>query len=75
VSTAPDVPDSEAAAAFQASNGIANQGDLNDEGPGEFWCATCGARCTRSPTDGTEYGHRYNCDDRPANLPGKGGSS
>lgn len=34
----------------------------------EFYCRTCGARCTRG-TDGTEYGHRYGCPERPDELP------
>ena len=29
---------------------------LSLEGPGEFRCDDCGARCTRGP-DGVEYGH------------------
>lgn len=32
---------------------------LSLEGPGEFRCDECGARCTRGPS-GTEYGHRRN---------------
>ena len=32
---------------------------LSLEGPGEFRCDACGARCTRGP-DGVEYGHRRN---------------
>ena len=42
------------------------------EGPGEFRCDECGARCTRGP-DGIEYGHRRNhgrdepvCSRRPS---------
>jgi len=34
----------------------------------EFYCERCHARCTRG-TEGTEYGHRYGCPDRPAELP------
>ena len=35
----------------------------------EFQCDTCAARCTRD-ADGTEYGHMYNCPERPDKLPG-----
>jgi len=34
----------------------------------EFFCEQCGKRCTRG-TEGTEYGHRYGCPDRPDDLP------
>lgn len=34
----------------------------------EFFCQTCGARCTRG-TEGLEYGHRYGCPERPDELP------
>lgn len=35
----------------------------------EFFCDVCNARCTRG-TEGMEYGHRYGCPERPAELPG-----
>ena len=37
---------------------------LTTDGPGEFWCPACGARCTRNTSDGTEYGHLLDCPDR-----------
>lgn len=34
----------------------------------EFFCSTCGKRCTRGTQD-LEYGHRYGCPERPDSLP------
>lgn len=34
----------------------------------EFWCDVCDARCTRSPIDGTEFGHLVGCPNRPEKL-------
>ena len=31
----------------------------------EFWCDTCGARCTRSINGDLEYGHLVGCPNRP----------
>jgi predicted RNA-binding Zn-ribbon protein involved in translation (DUF1610 family) len=42
-------------------------GHMAADGPGEFWCPKCGARCTRdqsSHNNGVEYGHRLDCPDR-----------
>ncbi|OYR54403.1 hypothetical protein Z052_14560 [Halorubrum sp. C191] len=37
---------------------------LTADGPGEFWCHACGARCTRNQSNGTEYGHLLDCPER-----------
>lgn len=37
----------------------------------EFRCPECNARCTRGTAD-LEYGHRYDCPNRPDSLPGGG---
>ena len=37
---------------------------LTTDGPGEFWCPACGARCTESPDGTTEYGHQLDCPNR-----------
>ena len=39
-------------------------GHLSADGPGEFWCHACGARCTRNTSNGTEYGHLLDCPER-----------
>ncbi len=39
----------------------------------EFVCSRCNANCTRDPTTGTEYGHQFDCANRPSDLrPGRG---
>lgn len=43
-------------------------GPLGTDGPREFRCKRCRAHCTRSPTDGTEYGHKRGCPNRPKDL-------
>ncbi|GAB7011757.1 hypothetical protein JCM18549_27620 [Halolamina salina] len=43
-------------------------GTLGTEKDSEFRCGTCKARCTRSPSDGTEYGHLIGCPHRPDDL-------
>jgi len=40
-------------------------GSFTADGPSEFWYEICGARCTRSSIDGTEYGHLVGCPNRP----------
>lgn len=40
-------------------------GTFTTEKDSEFRCETCKARCTRSPVDGTEYGHLIGCPNRP----------
>lgn len=40
-------------------------GSFTVEKDSEFRCGTCKARCTRNPTDGTEYGHLIGCPERP----------
>jgi len=40
-------------------------GSYTTDGPGEFRCDTCGARCTQNSTTGTEYGHLVGCPHRP----------
>ena len=42
---------------------------LTTEKDTEFRCEECRARCTRSPNDGTEYGHQTGCPDRPDEFP------
>ncbi len=49
-----------------------NRGSLTADGPGEFRCESCRARCTRSSSTGIEYGHCTGCPDRPADLPSGG---
>ena len=44
---------------------LASGGPLKTDGPGEFRCETCGARCTRNQTNGEEYGHKYGCPEIP----------
>lgn len=46
---------------LSASNGC---GRMGTDGPGEFHCPACGARCTRNETNGTEYGHLLDCPER-----------
>ena len=47
-------------------------GPLKAEKDSEFECPRCHARCTESPIDGTEYGHKGGCPrreiDRPVNT-------
>jgi len=39
----------------------------------EFICERCSANCTRDPITGTEYGHKFDCPERPDGLrPGRG---
>jgi hypothetical protein len=40
-------------------------GSFTASKPREFWCGTCGARCTRSINGGLEYGHLVGCPHRP----------
>jgi hypothetical protein len=46
---------------------------LEPEKDSEFICPRCHSRCTESPIDGTEYGHKGGCPrreiDRPSNGP------
>ena len=41
-----------------------SEGHLDTDGPGEFYCPACGARCTASPDGTTEYGHLLDCPRR-----------
>jgi hypothetical protein len=50
-------------------------GGLTVEKDCEFRCPHCRARCTESPIDGTEFGHRDGCPRRPENLPSGGGGA
>ncbi|WP_324662428.1 hypothetical protein [Haloarcula sediminis] len=45
---------------------------LGTEKDGEFRCESCRARCSRSPNDGTEYGHHTGCPHRPDEFPAGG---
>jgi len=38
------------------------------DGPGEFWCPSCGRRCTSNLTAEIEYGHALDCPERPTDL-------
>jgi len=67
-----EATESSAAGTFQRNLGAVNQHALEADGERTFWCDDCGARCTRSPTDGTEYGHRYGCPRRPDDWPSGG---
>ncbi|TKX77661.1 hypothetical protein EXE53_25385 [Halorubrum sp. SD626R] len=40
-------------------------GSFTAEKDSEFFCDTCGARCTRSPNRDLEYGHLIGCPHRP----------
>jgi len=42
--------------------------NLTADGPGEFWCAFCGSRCTRNLASAVEYGHAPDCPERPTDL-------
>ena len=44
---------------------LGHSGSFTADGPGEFWCDICGARCTRSSTSRIEYGHLVGCPNRP----------
>jgi len=47
---------------------LGNAGIYPVDAPGEFRCDICNYRCTRDPIDGTEYGHRVQCPNRPEKL-------
>lgn len=40
-------------------------GSFTAEKDREFFCDTCGARCTRSLNGDLEYGHLVGCPERP----------
>lgn len=40
-------------------------GTLGTEKDSEFRCGACKARCTKSPVDGSEYGHLIGYPNRP----------
>jgi hypothetical protein len=40
-------------------------GSFTAEKDREFFCDTCGARCTRSINGDLEYGHLVGCPERP----------
>jgi len=40
-------------------------GSFTAEKDREFFCDTCGARCTRSVNGDLEYGHLVGCPERP----------
>lgn len=48
---------------------LPHSGPLKPTKPSEFKCLRCNARCTEGP-DGTEYGHKLDCPDRPDDLGG-----
>jgi hypothetical protein len=45
-----------------------NSVPLGTNGPGEFRCSRCNARCTESPTKSVEYGHKSGCPSRSDDL-------
>ncbi|MDZ5811611.1 hypothetical protein U4E84_09670 [Halorubrum sp. AD140] len=44
---------------------LGHSGSFTAEKDREFFCDTCGARCTRSINGDLEYGHLIGCPDRP----------
>lgn len=49
-------------------------GPLKAEKDSEFHCPRCHSRCTESPIDGTEYGHKEGCPRREIDQPTNGAS-
>lgn len=43
-------------------------GTFSAEKDREFFCDTCGARCTRSVNGDLEYGHLIECPHRPSKF-------
>lgn len=67
-STALDVADDKGLIADGGSKnwpGNSHNGSRPTEKDSEFVCERCHSRCTESPVDGTEYGHRRGCPRRP----------
>ena len=44
---------------------LGHSGSFTAEKDREFFCDTCGARCTRSINGDLEYGHLVGCPHRP----------
>jgi hypothetical protein len=44
---------------------LGDGGPLKADGPGEFKCDECNARCTRNQETGEEYGHKFGCPNIP----------
>ena len=47
---------------------LGHSGSFTAEKEREFFCDTCGARCTRSVNGELEYGHLVGCPERPEEL-------
>jgi hypothetical protein len=47
---------------------LGTSGAFTADGPGEFWCDVCDARCTRSPEENLEFGHLVGCPERPDEI-------